>query len=421
MFFSDGLTMRVILHCDLNNFYASVECLYNPAIRDKPVAVSGDIEQRHGIVLAKNYIAKKYGIQTGMALWQAKQLCRDIVFVPPNYDRYLKYSKMAKEIYCEYTDQVESFGLDECWLDITGSIKKFGSGEDVADKIRETIKFELGVTASIGVSFNKIFAKLGSDYKKPDATTVITEDNYKDIAWPLPAQDLLYVGPATKKKLNKLGILKIGDIARADPDFMRNLLGKNGYILWLFANGLDPSPVARISSEPVIKSIGNSTTTPRDLILDDDIRITMYVLCESVAARLREDHFVCSTVQITIRDNELFSYTRQGKLSLPSCNAEDIFEKAFYLYKTNHISKKPIRSLGVRACDLSEEKDVQLSFLPEIKRMQAQHNLESMIDTIRKRYGHHSIQRAIMLKDKELSDLDPKSDHIIHPISFFKN
>lgn len=413
--------MRVILHCDLNNFYASVECLYNPQIRDKPVAVAGDIEQRHGIVLAKNYIAKKYGIQTGMALWQARQLCRDTVFVPPNYDRYQRYSRRAKEIYCEYTDQVEPFGLDECWLDVTGSARRFGSGKEIADKIRETIKFELGVTASVGVSFNKIFAKLGSDYKKPDATTVITEDNYKEIAWPLPAKDLLYVGPATTRKLSNLGILKIGDIAKADPDFMRKLLGKNGYILWLFANGLDPSPVARISSNPPIKSVGNSTTSPRDLVSDDDIKITLYVLSESVAARLREDNFVCSTVQVSIRDNELFSYTRQGKLSLQSCNAEDIFEKAFYLYKTNHISQKPIRSIGVRACDLSEEKDVQLSFLPEIKRMQTQHNLENVIDDIRRRYGHHGIQRAIMLKDRELSDLDPKIDHIIHPVSFFKS
>jgi DNA polymerase-4 len=413
--------MRVILHCDLNNFYASVECLYNPKIRDKPVAVAGDIEQRHGIVLAKNYIAKQFGIKTGIALWQARQLCRDIVFVPPNYDRYQRYSRMAKEIYCEYTDQVEGFGLDECWLDVTGSVRRFGTGKEIADKIRETIKFELGVTASVGVSFNKIFAKLGSDYKKPDATTVISEDNYKTIAWPLPAQDLLYVGPATARKLNNLGITKIGDIAKANPDFMRKLLGKNGYILWLFANGLDPSPVARISSNPPIKSVGNSTTTPRDLISDDEIKIILYVLSESVAARLREDNFVCSTVQISIRDNELFSCTRQGKLFLPSCNAADIFEKAFHLYKTNHISKKPIRSIGVRACELSEEKDVQLSFLPEIKKMQTQHNLECVIDDIRSRYGHHSIQRAIMLKDKELSDIDPKSDHTIHPISFFRN
>lgn len=210
------MTDRTILHCDMNNFYASVECLYNPALRGKPVAVGGDVEARHGIILAKNYEAKKYGVQTGEALWQAKQKCPGLTIVPPSFEKYLRFSRLAREIYGCYTDRIESFGLDECWLDLTGSERLFGGGKAVADKLRERIKFELGVTISVGVSHNKIFAKLGSDMKKPDATTVITRENYKDVVWPLPVSDLLFVGPATTRKLARYGIHTIGQLAQAD-------------------------------------------------------------------------------------------------------------------------------------------------------------------------------------------------------------
>ncbi len=289
---------RVILHSDLNNFYASVECLYNPSLRGKPIAVSGNPEARHGIVLAKNYAAKSCGVDTGNPLWLAKQKCPDIIFVPPHYELYIKYSEITREIYSEYTDQVEPYGLDECWLDVTGSSALFGDGQTIADKIRERVKSELGVTVSVGVSYNKIFAKLGSDIKKPDATTVIKRSHFKEIVWPLPVNDLLYVGKSTHKKLLNYKIKTIGDLANSDKHFMQYLLGRNGVMLWNFANGLDTSPVSNIGAKSLIKSIGNSTTAPRDLITDEDIKIILYVLCESVSSRMREYNFICSTVQL---------------------------------------------------------------------------------------------------------------------------
>ena len=409
---------RVILHSDLNNFYASVECLYHPEYRGKPLAVLGDPEARHGIVLAKNYEAKAYGVQTGDPMWMAKKKCPDIVFVPPHYNLYMKHSKLIREIYSEYTDKVEPYGLDECWLDVTNSTMLFGSGEDIANEIRKRVKFELGVSVSVGVSFNKIFAKLGSDMKKPDATTVIESNRFKEIVWPLPVKELLYVGRATHAKLKRKGIFTIGDLANSNPENLQFWLGKMGVVLWQFANGLDTSPVSNIGAKSLIKTVGNSTTAPRDLITDEDIKITLMVLCESVSARLREYGFICRTVQIGIRDNELEWFERQGKLEIPNRTAKSIFELAFSLFK-KHTNGKPIRSLSVRACDLKPMDFVQLSLLPDAAKLQKQEELETEIDNLRNRFGHFSVQKGMMLCDTELSNLDPKNDHIIHPMSFF--
>lgn len=412
---------RTILHCDMNNFYASVECLYRPELRDKPVAVVGDAELRHGIVLAKNYLAKQCGVATGNPLWMAKQLCRDIVFVGPHFDRYLRFSKLARELYGEYTDQVESFGLDECWLDVSGSRTLFGDGQSIADELRRRIRYELGITASVGVSYNKIFAKLGSDMKKPDATTVIPRCRFQQILWQLPVSDLLYVGPATTRKLGQYCIRTIGDLAKADPKFIKQLLGKVGTMLWGFANGHDISPVTNAGIHPAIKSIGNSTTTPRDLCTDEEVKITLYILCESIAERLREQNFECSTVQISVRNFDLYSYERQVKLEFPVSNSESLFQAAFSLYQGNQAADKPVRSLGVRACNLSLAEHIQLSFVPEAVRIRRQDDLESAVDSIRRRFGHFSVQRGIALTDPELSYLDPKNDHIIHPVGFLNH
>ncbi len=409
---------RVILHSDLNNFYASVECLYHPEYRGKPLAVLGDPEARHGIVLAKNYEAKAYGVQTGDPMWMAKQKCPDIVFVPPHYNLYMKHSKLIREIYSEYTDKVEPYGLDECWLDVSGSTMLFGSGEDIANEIRKRVKFELGVSVSVGVSFNKIFAKLGSDMKKPDATTIIESNRFKEIVWPLPVKELLYVGRATHAKLKRKGIFTIGDLANTNPENLRFWLGKMGVVLWQFANGLDISPVSNIGAKSMIKTVGNSTTAPRDLITDEDIKITLMVLSESVSARLREYGFICRTVQIGIRDNELEWFERQGKLEIPNRTAKSIFELAFSLFKKN-TNGKPIRSLSVRACDLEPVDFIQLSLLPDVAKLQKQEELEAAMDNLRNRFGHFSVQKGMMLCDTELSNLDPKNDHIIHPMSFF--
>ncbi len=410
---------RVILHSDLNNFYASVECLYNTRLRGKPVAVAGDPEQRHGIVLAKNYAAKAFGVQTGDPLWLARQKCREIVFTPPHYDLYMRYSEIARDIYSDYTDQVESFGLDECWLDVTGSTHLFGNGKTIADELRRRIKFELGITASIGVASNKIFAKLGSDMKKPDATTVIEPAHFQQKVWPLPVADLLYVGKATESKLARYGIRTIGDLACSRTDFLYRLLGKNGVILWTFANGKDTSEVSRFGSRGVVKTISNSTTAPRDLITEEDIKITLYVLSESVAERLRACDFQCRTVQIHIRDNRLQSYERQGRLSAPSCTANDIFGRSYALYMENK-PENPVRSLGVRACDLMVQGMQQMSLFTEAAKRQKQEQLERTVDSLRSRFGHFSIQRGIMLCDPVLSALDPVKDHVIHPEAFLK-
>lgn len=412
------MQQSVILHSDMNNFYASVECLDNPSLRGKPMAVAGDPDARHGIVLAKNYEAKNYGIATGDPLWVARQKCPDIIFKPPRYDRYIHFSQAATQIYEEYTDKVESFGLDESWLDVSESTNLFGNGKEIADEIRTRIKLELGITASVGMSYNKIFAKLGSDMKKPDATTVIELD-FKEKIWHLPADMLLYVGKATFNKLLKYGITTIGDLACTSPDFLEQLLGKNGVMLWAFANGLDRSPVSHSYSHRIIKTIGNSTTTPRDMTTDTDVKIILYILSESIAERMRMEHFYYRSVQISIRDNTLASYERQGQLPLPTCTSQAIFSKAFELYHNNR-PVNPIRSLGVRACKLSYMEYRQLSFLPADAKDQRQEDLERSIDRIRQRYGHYAIQRGIMLMDKYLSHLDPISEHTIYPEAFLK-
>lgn len=396
---------RVILHSDLNNFYASVESLYHPELRGRPMAVLGDPEARHGIVLAKNYEAKAYDVKTGDTMWQAKKKCPGIVFVSPHYELYKKYSDLVRKIYSQYTDKVEPFGLDECWLDVTGSRWLYGDGKKIADELRGRIKLELGLSVSVGVSFNKIFAKLGSDLKKPDATTVIGSENFKEIVWKLPVNDLLYAGRSTCMKLNKKGVFTIGELAAVDAGLLRSWLGKAGVMLWRFANGLDDSPVSDINSKSEIKTVGNSTTTPKDLVTDSEIKITLNALSESVSSRLRKYGFVCRTVQVGIRGSDLTWIERQGKLELPNRTAKSIFSLAWELVKNNPIGK-PIRSLAVRACDLEPAEYVQMSFFDDFEKIHRQERLEEAEDKIRKKFGADAIQKTFMLTDLPLSAPD---------------
>ena len=414
--------MRSVLHIDMNACYASIECLYDPSIRNLPVAVGGDVEARHGIILAKNQIAKRYGVKTGEALWQAKQKCPELHIVPPHFDRYLRFSRMAREIYADYTDLVEPFGLDEVWCDVTGTQKLRERGmEALANEIRERVKFELGITVSVGASWNKIFAKLGSDYKKPDAVTVFTPENYRDKVWPLPASDLLGVGRATERKLALRGIRTIGDIAAAPPSMLRGFLGKWGLILHDFAAGYDSSPVARAGDEAVIKSIGNSTTTPRDLCCDEDAGIVYWMLCESVAERMRESGFLCRGVQVHIRDNELASFERQLKLESPTCLASTLHEAAMRLLRENWDWHKPLRSIGVRATDLlPASTPVQCSIFEDSERQEKRERLERSVDDLRRRFGHYCVGRAVCVSDPTLRNISPKDDHVIHPVGYFK-
>ena len=412
---------RVILHSDMNNCYASIELLYRPELRGKPVAVGGDPEARHGIVLAKDQIAKKAGVKTGMALWQARQVCPDIVFVPPRMDLYLKFSRLAHEIYGEYTDKQEAFGIDESWLDVTESCSIKGDGMTVANQISSRIKKELGITVSIGVSWNKIFAKLGSDYKKPDAITEISRKNYKEIVWPLKAEELLYVGRATKRKLNQYGIRTIGELATADRKFLYRTLGKMGVVLSVFANGDDQTPVSYEDEHAPIKSIGNSTTTPRDLENETDVSIIVYLLAESVSARLRENHFVGDVIEISVRDNELHSFARQRKVSMPTNITSEIGSYAMQIFKENYNWNKPIRSIGVRVADLmTDTVPVQLDLFNNQEHRERQHKMDLAVDEIRRRFGYYSIQRGMMYQDRRLSSVNAKDDHIIHPHGYME-
>ena len=383
--------------------------------------VGGDEELRHGIVLAKNDIAKKFGIITGEAVWQAKQKCPNLVSVKPDYEKYMKFSRLARDIYDRYTDQVESFGIDEVWADVTGSIGLFGGGKTIADEIRATIKRELGITASIGVSFNKIFAKLGSDMKKPDATTVISPENYKDVVWQLPASELLYVGTSTKKKLFRYGIETIGQLANANVEFLVSQLGKWGAVLHLFANGQDIQPVKQKGEEAFIKSIGNSSTLHRDITTIEDVKRVFYMLSESVAARLREHGLKATTIQIYVRDNLLQSCERQAKLSAPSFLTSEIAEKALDIYMKKYHYIRPIRSLGVRGCNLvSKDSLYQLDLFSDHSQRERLEAFELSIDDLRRRFGYHIIQRGIIYEDIKLTGINPKDDHVIHPINFFE-
>lgn len=412
---------RVILHSDMNNCYASIELLYRPELRGKPVAVGGDPEARHGIVLAKDQIAKKAGVKTGMALWQARQVCPDIVFVPPRMDLYLKFSRLAHEIYGEYTDKQEAFGIDESWLDITESCSIKGDGMTVANQISRRIKKELGITVSIGVSWNKIFAKLGSDYKKPDAITEISKENYKEIVWPLKAEELLYVGRATKRKLNQYGIRTIGELATADRKFLHRTLGKMGVVLSVFANGDDQTPVSYEDEHAPIKSIGNSTTTPRDLENETDVSIIIYLLAESVSARLRENHFVGDVIEISVRDNELHCFTRQRKVAMPTNITSEIGSYAMQIFKDNYNWNKPIRSIGVRVGDLmTDTVPVQLDLFNNQECRDRQHKMDLAVDEIRRRFGYYSIQRGMMYQDRRLSSVNAKDDHTVHPHGYME-
>lgn len=409
---------RIILHSDCNCFYASVECALNPALKGKPVAVSGNPEKRHGIILAKSEEAKKFGVKTGEVIWQAKKKCPQLITLPPNFSKYVEYSKSVKEIYYKYTDMVESFGLDEAWLDVTGSTRLFGNGYKIAQKIRSRIKKELDITVSIGVSYNKIFAKLGSDYKKPDAVTLINKSNYKHMVWSLPAEDLLYVGSATKKKLNSLGIFTIGQIANTPVDILKKNLGKWGQMLHSFANGNDTSTVALYGETSPVKSIGNSTTSPRDLKDITDVKIIMGVLADSVARRMREQGLSCMLVSITVRDNSLCSFTRQKKLLSYTDITSEILSTGLALFKESYSWKKPIRSLGLSVSELTcKDSGTQLSLFEDNKKRLRQESLDKTTDALKNRFGNFIINPAVMLKDTTLSGFNPKADHTIHPVA----
>ncbi len=393
---------RAILHCDMNNFYASVECMKNPGLKGKPVAVCGSTEERHGIVLAKNYEAKAYGIQTAEPVGKALSKCRELIIVEPHFDDYVKYSELAREIYYRYTDLVEPFGMDECWLDISGTERLFGPPVKVADEIRESVKRELGLTISVGVSFNKVFAKLGSDLKKPDAVTEIPQESFREKIWGLSLGEMIGAGRQTVNAMAKYGITTIGDFARCSPRWVEHILGKNGISLWQHANGQDYSPVTQKDFVFPAKSVGHGITTTADLVQDNEVWEIMLQLSQDIGRRLRCQKKSALTVSINIRDNKLCHRQWQTKLPVPTQSPTILADTAYRIFRENYDWKNPIRSLTVTATELvSEDIPVQSNLLDSV-RFSKTEAADECIEKIRRKFGDKIITNAVLLKSLKL-------------------
>ena len=394
----------VILHSDLNSFYASVEMMLDPSLRGKAVAVCGSTEDRHGIVLAKSDLAKKAGIKTGMVNWEARQLCKDLIVVPPHYDQYLKYSKLTQAIYQRYTDLIEPFGMDECWLDVTGS-NLYGSGKEIAEKIRKSCREELGLTVSIGVSYNKIFAKLGSDMKKPDAITEISRETFKEKVWPLDCSEMIYCGRATSAKLAKYGIHTIGEVAAAEPAFLKRLLGVNGLALWNYANGTDTSRVMHKDFVSPVKSIGHGITCISDLENEEEVWKVILSLCQDIGHRLRVHELSAKGVQVAVRGHDLLGSQFQGKLPFKTQLPSEIGATAFRLFRERYKWDSKVRAITVRAIDLVpyNEPD-QISMFVDHARLERRERLEDTVEELRRRFGKHAITYGILMGDLKMPD-----------------
>jgi DNA polymerase-4 len=394
--------------------------LFEPEIRNKAVVVVGDEEKRHGIVLAKNYIAKDHGVSTGDVVWEARQKCGELICKPARFDLYLQVSKIVKGIYREYSSRVESFGIDEAWVDISHLASSDQEAVKIADNIRSRIIAEVGLTISVGVSFNKVFAKLGSDLKKPNATILISRDNYKEKIWCLPVSDLLYVGRATTRKFEKANIRTIGDLAKTDIKYLRLTLGKIGEELWKFANGLDDRAVNRVDDAEVIKSFGNSTTCPIDLTSNEQVKSVIYMLSESVAERMSKKGYYGMTVSLWIKDANLYSFERQVVLSSPTNVSCDIGRQAYQLFLEHYKWDRDIRAVGVRIGNLSKG-DIQCDLFSGLQNLERNQSLERTIENLRGRFGYNIIRRGNIMTNENLSILNPHSEiHIIHPVGFFK-
>ncbi len=402
---------RVILHSDLNNFFASVETALDPSLKGKPIAVCGDPKERKGVVLAKNEEAKKYGIKTAETMYSALKKCPQLVCVPTHFAEYKKYSKKVKEIYERFTDQVEECSIDECSLDVTASIRLFGSGKEIAEKIRKAVKEELSLTVSIGVSFNKIFAKLASEMKKPDAVTVIQKDGFESIVYPLPVSDLLFIGKQTAQQLNRYGIYTIGDLANADEEFLSKIFGKRGRQMSIYAKGLDDEPVRPNAEKEDVKSIGNSTTLKQDVFDREEIKRWFYAIAESVAARQRDAQVgKADTVHIVVRKPNLEFITCQTKVP-PTELCGDIAKAAYKLFCEHFPIGSPVRLLGITISGFDKGvEQLSLDAFADKKEYEKRHRAEDAISAIRKKYGYSTVQRGLVLEDEKLNGLDFRKD-----------
>lgn len=386
---------RVVLHSDLNNFFASVECKKRPDLEGFCVAVCGSVKDRHGIVLAKNEMAKRYKIRTGDAIRQAKMLCPSLVILPPDYNEYLYYSGLVNGIYSTYSDKVEPFGMDEAWIDVTDScsVRNLDDGVKIAHDIRRKIKKETGLTVSVGVSDNKVFSKLASDYKKPDAVTVFGPDNYGKTVSNIDVSQMLFVGRSTREKLHLFGINKIRDVALSNEMFMKGILGINGVKLYNSACGFDDSAVQKTGRINSVKSVGNSVTLPYDL-KEEQVKAVFHSLAENVASRLRKDNFSCTTVQIGVKDLKFSTTERQCSVKATN-NAKDIANAAIRLYYQNYDFKKVVRSVGLRTTNLIRGEVFYQGSLFEDTSGEKIRKLDAVVDNIRERYGKDTLKRAV--------------------------
>lgn len=394
-----------ILHSDLNSFYASVETMLNPELRGKAIAVCGSTEERHGIILAKSELAKKAGVKTGMVNWEARQRCPGLILIPPQYDQYLKYSKLTQAIYDRYTDLIELFGMDECWLDVTGSQSLFGTPLQIAESIRHTVREELGLTVSIGVSFCKVFAKLGSDMKKPDAITVITPENFHERVWPLAADEMIYCGRATKEKLDRYGIHTIGQVAETDPGFLQSILGVNGLSLWRYANGTDQSRVMQKGFVSPMKSIGHGVTCTADLQNEEEVWRVMLELSQDVGHRLRIHKLSARGVRVAIRDNSLCGLQFQCKLPFKTQLPSEIAAAGFREFQRKYQWRSSVRTVTVSAADLVPVEDPdQLSIFIDAKKMEGKNQIQNAVEVLRDRFGKKTITYASLMGDLKIPD-----------------
>ena len=393
---------RVILHVDMDGFFAAVEALSHPEVDGKPMAVAGDPENRRGIILAKNQLAKKAGVKTAEPIWQALRKCPGLILLPPHHNLYSDYCEKANAIYERFTDRVERAGIDESYLDITGTpkLREHGDGGGVADEIRDTIRSELKLTVSVGVSFCKIFAKLGSDLNKPDGTSVITRENFKELLYSLPVGAMMSVGKVTEQTLSRIGIKTIGQMAALGEDVLVGALGKHGAALYRYSQGLDDEPVLRSEEQEDIKSVGNGMTFRRDLVSREDIKLGLRSLCETVGSRLRKHGKKCYGVQVSIKDPELKVIDRQSQLPNPTNLSKTLYETALSIVERSWKIGKPIRLLTVTAINLTDESDCgQTSLFADATNDAKREALERSLDQLRKTFGDSVVKQASILKN----------------------
>ena len=410
---------RIIIHSDMNSCYASIECSLNPELKGKPVAVGGSVEDRHGIILAKTAEAKKFGVTTGEPIWQAEKKCPGLIIVPPHFDIYAKYSSLARDIYRRYTDKIEPMGLDEAWCDITGSILLFGSVENITNGIREAFKNELGITVSIGVSYNKIFAKLGSDLAGIDEVVTITKENYKDIVWPLSVGSIMGVGRNTAKKLKSYGVHTVGDLANTESDWLKLTFGVTGEDMWRYANGFDCSRVMPDGYAREVKSVGHGVTCREDLTNDEEVWLAFLQLSQDVSKRLKEERLAATSVQISVRDTFLMTRQFQCETGYPTQSAMDISKTALKLFKENYSWVSNVRALSVRAINLcDEDAPMQLDLSGEYK----QHDRQKIIDdttlALREKFGSDALFNCSVMMENKMPDMKGKKSPL--PIKMYK-